>query len=354
MKSIHDLTINQLLLSILVGELVILLLLIISAILRRFWIYYKERKEQKDKHTISRVIIDSLKGKEDPKILQRLKRFKSKPILLSSLELFDRRFNDERWQNLKKQIAESYLLPGARRRMKSFYWLKRNFSARCFALVPLSQDIKNITTLIDDPLFLVRSIAAKAAVKLEIKEGIDKIIHQMSREIGYARYLYRDILLQGKSRQIFSWIAEIAALEKDPDIHLACLEALSSQTLMLSLPFLKQDLESKDPNIRLAALKVLIRNPQKDLTHFLLKSLEDPSVEVRIQAAKGLEHIASKESLEKLEKVLTNDPSWPVIVRAAWSLKNMGKRGIDILNAQNPSKNKRAYEAVQYAMQFDW
>ena len=32
----------------------------------------------------------------------------------------------------------------------------------------------------------------------------------------------------------------------------------------------------------------------------------------------------------------------------------MGKPGLDILNKQTSQKDKNAYEAAQYALQFDW
>lgn len=341
--------INYYLIIIVIIELIVLAALILLILSKRIWIHFHGKKVARDKEIISQIVIDCLENKTEANPENQLKKFAFKEVLLSQVEAFDRRFRGEQWDKLKSQISKLYLLPRAREWVTSMFWLKRNFAARCFALSSFPEDEKSIFLLLDDPVFLVRSMAAAAAVKLEMKEGIFKIIRQMSQAKGYPRIFYRDILLQSKSRQIFLWIKEMAEEEKDLIIHLACLDLLSGITMVMTLPILREDLQSKNKDVRYAALKVFAYNPQVDSSEVLLKYMEDPNEGIRAEAAFGLKHFSTPATVEKLTKALS-DPSWRVRVQAARSLKNMGKS--DILNRQDPKINKDAYEAAHYVIQF--
>ena len=231
--------------------------------------------------------------------------------------------------------------------MTSFFWIKRNFAARCFALEPLIEDEKSILSLIDDPIFLVRSLASHAAIQLDSKEGIMKTLLHMSQETGYAHYRYRDILLHG-SKNAFLWIEEIAEKKKRTSIHLACLEVLAGTTITLPLPFLEDDLASKNSNVRLATLKVLNRHPQKNSEKILFKCLKDPEEDVRAEAAIGLENFSSEETLKQL-KIALKDSSIKVRLQAGTTLKKFGEVGREILMHQD---EKQSRDIAKYVLEF--
>ena len=123
--------------------------------------------------------------------------------------------------------------------------------------------------------------------------------------------------------------------------------------MAVTQPFLREDLSSPNPQIRTAAVKVFARNPQPDSAQVLLQCLDDPNAEIRSLAILGMEYFASEATLKKLDQALS-DPSWTVRSQAAQSLKRMGKLGRNILENQNSKTNKHAYEAAQYALQFNW
>ena len=342
--------INYYLIIVLTLELIILILMLALILGRRIWSRFHQKKVAKEKQAISQTVINYMNNQEALNSKKVFNGF-SKDLVLNQMEAFERRFKGEQWDQLKFEISKAELLPRARKWTKSRHWLNRNFAARCFALSPSESDEKSILSLLDDPEFLVHSMAAVAAVKLEVKEGIFKIVRLMSKVGGYARIFYRDILLQSNSSKVFSWVEEIAA-EKDLLTQLACLDLLSGITKVITSPVLKEALQSENQAVRFAALKVYAHNPQMDSAEVLLKYMDDPDEEIRAAAASGLEYFATAATIEKLSKALT-DPSWIVRVQAANSLKNMGKMGLQVLQQQNPQMNKNAFEAASYALEFD-
>lgn len=277
----------------------------------------------------------------------KLRGFSAKKDLLTVIGIFNYRFNSTEWKMIREEAAQYYLLRKARRLATSWLWIRRSYAARCFAVCPLPEDEKRICSLIDDPVFLVRSMASIAAIGLESRQGVMQTLAQMAKATSYFRLFYRDAFLQG-SKQVFNWIQEAVLSEKDPNIHLACLEILSGITTAIPLSFLKQDLESKQFEVRLAALKVLVRNPQEASSTMLIEYLKDPKEEIRAAAALCLENFPTKKTLEELEKALC-DESWQVRLNAAKSLKMMGEEGLEILKGQ---KEKVAYDTAQYVLQF--
>lgn len=331
-------------------EISVILIFLILIPLHRLYYNYRKRAQDSLTKQISDLILQCLVDKKSFNL--GFRKFKDYKILLSTSESFDYRFNGESWKKLKKNISENYLLPVARKKFNSFSWVKRNFAARCFALNPLKEDEGILLKLINDPVFLVRSVAAIALARLEHRKGIIDIIRQMSLEKGYAHYFYRDLLL-GCSDKVFMWIKEIAEEDQNPLIHLACLELLSNKFIGTIPNYLRADSDSKDANTRLAAVKIIARNPQKDSEDLLIKSLNDPDPEIRKEAITGLQYFPSKETFTELENAL-KDSVWIVRLQAAQILKKMGQKGIDILKNQDQSIDKNAYDAAQTILQFNW
>lgn len=259
-------------------------------------------------------------------------------ILLEVLEDYNRRLNGADWEAIKLSLSKEFLLPKMRNWVKSWFWIKRNFAARALALTPLPQDEPYILYLIDDSSFLVRSIAATAAVRLESEKGVIKTLRNMSREPGYAHYYYSDILSQG-STQVFSWVAEAAA--KRDDLHLACLEVLAAKVAPVPTPFLEQDFKASNSSVRQAALRVAIRNPQKGSVEIFSNCLKDPDEQIRKLGGSGLGNYSVEESYEALLKGAA-DPSWKVRLECAKSLKKLGK--IELLKDEKMIKYVTDYD----------
>lgn len=343
----------EILFWILVAELILIVFLLFTIIYVKIWNVNKEKQEEATRRKIAKGIMEYMKGKIPLEDVLSSSGDASKILLLKELETFNQRFSGEDWDNVKKQIAENYLLPLARKSIGSRKWLKRAFAARCFALSPLNKDKDYILKLFDDSNFQVESLIISAIIHLKIKEGVIKILESMSHNSGYFRYYYLDTLVSAKSQEIFDWIEEIAQSIPNRKLHLACLDVLSGKMQVIQGSFLTRDVNSPYEEIRLSAIKVLARNPQKDSLEVLLNHVDDPIVEIRIESYRGLEHFRSPQTLQALEKGLS-DSNWGVRIQAANSLKNMGRAGLAILNKQNAESEPKAYEVAHYILQLDW
>lgn len=269
-------------------EITVFFALILIGLDARIYYYFKDKKTIKEKKIISQILIDGLEGRKN--ITQTVNKLRvDKCNLLSQLIAFDLCFKGDEWDVIKNAVSHRYLLPKARKSFNSMFWKNRMFSARSFFLTPCLEDGGLILKLLEDPVFLVRSRAAFAAVRLQRKEFIEKVLQKMSAEEGYAHYFYRDILLENSSEQLFTWVQEIL-ISAPPPLQLACLEILMGKYFPLALTDLTAQLNSEDPEIHLAAIKVLAHNPQKNSSEILRHALKDPDDRCRAVAAQGLEN----------------------------------------------------------------
>jgi hypothetical protein len=340
----------ELLLAFLVIEITLLISLIFSIILKRIFTYYSIRHSLKKQKKLTEIFIQFLQYGGAPIPSSHYRLLKSIPDLVIVMETFNHRFKESNWGELKNELAKLYLLPKARKLALSPFWIKRNLAARCFSLAPQHKDEPLIIKLIEDQNFLVRSVASIAAVQLNSQKGIAKILTKMSQETGYARFFYRDILLQA-SAKAFERIEQIAASSKQPALHLACLEILTGKTTAANLTFLHKDLKSSNAKIRLAAVKVMAANLPKSFIDELMYCLNDPDETIRAEAATGLINFPSKKNREILEKLL-QDEDWIVRLSAAKALKRMDPEGVLILRKQKKQHHEDAYAAAQYVLKF--
>lgn len=322
-------------------ELSVLLLFLILIPVHRYYLAYRTKRKNNDEKEISEILHKALDGNQPA-----LKKFAGTLVLLSVLERFDHRLSGNPWNQVKDQVTTAYLLPYARKKTDSYFWVNRNFAARVFALTPLAADRKAICTLCHDPVFLVRSVAAIAICRMEDKKGILELISRMSKEKGYAFYFYRDLLVQSSNKDA-EWVKEIARTEKNPGIHRVCLDILSERTFTEIPPYLKEDLQSQNTMIRLAATKILANNPKEAALPMLIKCLDDPHPEVRREAVSGLKHFPTPPVFKRLEEMMQDD-NWLVRLRTAQVLKKMGDPGVQIL------KNRPECDASTVVLQADW
>ncbi len=343
----------QILYWTLIAELVLICLLICVVFIVKFWGASRKAKNELIRKKIAKEIIRYMQGTDSLESVLMKSGGAKKTLLLKELETFNQRFAGEEWEFVKEKIAQEYLLPKARKKAASHKWLKRAFAARCFALAPLNEDKDYILKLFEDSNFQVKSLVVPAIMHLKMKEGVVKILENMSHDFGFFRYYDLDTLVSAKSPEIFDWIEEVCKSTPNKKLKLACLEVLSGKMQIIKNGFLMQDVQSSDEEIRLAALKVFARNPQKDSLDVLLSHADDPMPSIRKESYSGLAHFRTPQTLQVLENGLA-DPDWNVRLQAATSLKNMGKAGLSVLNKQDPEKEPHAYQAAHFILQLDW
>lgn len=334
-----------------VFEIFLVIILIVFLFINMARLEALEKKKDYEKNIISRIIINLIETKVTPEDAVTLLHISSLDYLLKQMQEFNTRFTSENWKNVRKSIAEYYLLPTARQLIKSPSWMERNFSASCFALSPEKKDLKYILELANDEVFLVKSVASEALIQLDLEEGLLQVIKSMSLAKGFTYYFYKDLIINYLNVKNYLYLQKIGIESKNENIHLACLDLLSVKQLYFSSPFLWDDLKSPNPVIRKSALKIMVQHPQRSVFYLFVSCLKDTDPEIRQEGIKGLEFFPYEEVSEFIKKMLL-DTAWQVRLEAAKALKSYGPKGIDILLKQKYEGNIEAHEAAEYALNF--
>jgi len=271
--------------------------------------------------------------------------------LLSVLEDFDKKLKGEEWLVLRAALARRYLFPKAKQLAYSIRWMQRNFAVRSLAMDPSEQEEKILLKLLEDPVFLIQSKAAVALIESESYLGVIKVISKMSESGGYRRCFYRDALLRGSLR-VFAWVIRVAMTDKDPKIHLAALEILSTRVIMDPLFFLQSDVISPDPAVRTMAIRTYATNPHYASADIFLEHIHDLEKEVRMEAIAGLYHFREPKVFAALKELLIGSEPQIAFI-AAKTLKKMGEQGVDLLRERELNGNQESRLLTQYVLQFD-
>lgn len=310
---------------------------------RKAWDLFIEKWNAKKIAEFTEAILLALTSKKKPSF-NHLSKMEMK-LLLKIIEDFDHRIYGKEWSEIKREICLKTLFPRAHLWKTSRSWIKRNFSARCFQLVPHEVNEKILLKMLHDEVFLVSAPISNSLVAIESEKGILEIIEKMSSYKGFIYSFYRDLFMNC-SQKVYLWIEEFANTTIEPSIHLVCLDILEINYLSLKKINFNRELENQDPEIRLAALKILAHNPQEGINIERFNFIESKNPLVRKEAIKLLLEFDD----EKLEKLL-RDENWQVRLDAALKLISFGKKGKEILESQ--PRNTKAYDAAQYALKFE-
>lgn len=332
------------------GEVLIVTTLLAVILIGKFLTFFSAKHRKRVETKLSKLLSKAIIEGTSLGFKFKFYDFHHLSILLSVCENFDHRIKGREWEELKNDISRRFLINKARRWSRSSQWIKRNFSARVFALTPFLEDEQDLLKLMDDKVFLVRGSASIGAVKREIKESVHKVLEHMSGESGYSYYFYKDLLLEG-SLQIQLFVEEFASKKKSLSFHIACLDVLKDTYMPLEKFSLEKDFESESKALRLAAIKVYSNNPQANSYEVLKKALIDPDPAIRTEAVQGLAAFYGMETAKDVSPLLS-DEDLHVRVQSAITLNKLGKEGRKILHAQDPNANIESYEAAQYALQF--
>lgn len=342
---------NYALLATIALEIVIVIFLIATLLIRRLMSYPFALREIENRSKIIAYLMHCIEYDMISDAIMQYRGCRSSWLLLSVLEDFDKKLKGEEWLALRAALARRFLFPKAKKLVHSIRWNKRNFAARCFAMDPSEQEEQMLLELFEDPIFLIQSRAATALIASESYVGVIKVIAKMSESEGYRRYFYRDVLLEGSVR-VFAWIMRVAVVDKDPKIHLAAVEILSTRVIMDPLFFLKNDVNSADPVLRKVAIKTYATNPHHASADIFLDHVNDPDKEVRSEAIAGLCHFREPKVFSVLKELLASfEPQ--IALAAAKTLKKMGKQGVDLLRERELNGREESRLLVQYVLQFD-
>lgn len=332
--------------SILVFELLFIAFCLGIVVVMKIYYVLVTRRNQSIKDRLSSLISEAIM--ENKKTIDLPKHLQGNKNLLECTIAFQRKITDESWHAIKNHIVKEYLLETAEKNAKNFVWTKRLLAAKCFTLQPSLADKTLLLDLLNDPVLLVRVVAAETIVQLDDKTLFVKLIEKISQESKLAQVTYRDLLIHADSAK-FELIIEILKTKQNPAIASVCLDILSTRTTKDILSVLMPFLYGKDVKCRILAIRILKNIPNERVVDILSHALNDSDSNVRQAAIQSLPEGSEHKFMRRLEEHL-QDPDWFVRLQAALKLKELGQEGVRILSSQSLSQNPEAYEISQYTL----
>ncbi|WP_068470041.1 HEAT repeat domain-containing protein [Candidatus Protochlamydia phocaeensis] len=328
-------------------ELILILLCICTIILVKFYNQWSANRRKQIQNELTLLFEAAIFNKypvRDITLPSHLNQFRN---LIEVMEEFDQRFSDPRWHEVKEHVISTYLLQRAERYAASSYWYKRQLAARCYLLCPQKAREQILAKLLQDKRYLVRIPIAVCITKTPYRQLFEEVIKQMSREPELSQFPYRDALIQADQEK-FTWIEALLASEPDPAITAICLDILATRYSSNLFSIVSRYVNSLHRNCRLKAIEALGNIPSSESIRLLIVHLEDSDFKIRESSINGLEKLYVIQAAPKIGTLL-NDPVWSVRLQAAKTLKNFGKEGMVILDAQKPDQPK-AYEIAQHVL----
>jgi hypothetical protein len=268
--------------------------------------------------------------------------------LLEALEDMNQRLTDPLWIFLKDDLVVRFLKSKAKAKTNSIFWSSRHFAARVFLLSAHSDDPPFLLTLLNDKDFYIRTLAVSAAVKLNSRNVIEQVIHQMTQEPKSCHYPYLNAFKDCDPISL-DFVKEICNSAMDSTVTLCCLEILIlNQRLVTNLEVGKYK-DSDLPEIRRLTAKYLKVSSSSHAREILEHLAQDSDAMVKMEAAKSLGERGGSHSLPILKRMLS-DNNWNVRLESARALHKLGEEGISVLRLQDSDLDPLAYDVARHVL----
>ncbi|MFA5959621.1 MAG: HEAT repeat domain-containing protein [Tatlockia sp.] len=243
------------------------------------------------------------------------------------------------------QVSEAVLRPVAKIKYQSRKWLDRYYAVRCYGYGFLPEDEVRIAKLLQDDALIVSIHAAQ----LGVDSGDSMLVNYMITIFAKGRHLQQSFfsqVLNLKHCDISDIVVERIREEDNPYVKLFCYRLMSRMGCSKWINTIKDDLETEAIDLKVGVLDYLCfcTDPQKNA--LLYANATSSAWVVRAAVAKALSTVHTRESIELLSHLLT-DNEWWVRINSANSLYQLGDAGIAVLEAQSPAQDKFAYETAQ-------
>lgn len=270
------------------------------------------------------------------------------PHIVRAIKQMNDKVQGKEWKNLKSSIAREILSPMLPRYLHARKWIKRAYALQTLEMIRDEVSEELLLPFLKDPIPIIRISAVAAAIDIKSKRAINAVIDTMVYEDSFARYPYRDELLNADG-DVYQILAERFSEEKDPNVRACCLEILSQKVGFVNLEMLADDLKSENMNLRWWAYRALENYPSKESVELLLKACDDPAWQIQALAARCLGLFGHVIAVPVLEKKLSDD-QWLVRLNAALALRLIGQKGVLVLEGIKKGENQIAAETADYAL----
>lgn len=329
-------------------EIILIFLLIIITFISKFYFNFKAKRNQRISNEIEKHLTLVIEGKTPLNAENFSKQWRDLNILLLVMFKIDNTINTSVWTEIKETIADIVLLPIAREKYKSRIWMNRLLSTQCFELWMSAQDENEVCKLLEDKIPLIHLHATIAAIKFSSEKLINLVINIMSarRRLGQAVYLKIFEIAPPQTKDI---VENRLKAEKDFFVRATCYKILMELKDYNAILDIDADIYSTNMELRLSAMRYTSLANKDHAIPLLIKLLQDPQWEIRAASNRLLGDLHATKAIPEITNTL-KDKNWWVRVNAANTLKNFGEEGLMVLNAQDPKKDKYAYETAMHVL----
>lgn len=326
-------------------QFIIVILLVMLAYAVRVFSYLKQQRQQRLQQKITQLILNQIEGKS-PFNLRKIKPYaKHLTLLLLVIEQMDLSMPSEQWALFRSQLIETIILPRARVLAYSKIWDKRYLACQAFQLGVRDEDEPLIEALVNDATPLVAINAALIAINCNSERLLDCVINSFAQGRRVQQSAYAQII-SGVNAQGVPLIIHRLTSEDNPFVKAFCYRVLTAiPTIDLKAPIPEADLHDDNLDLQLASLAYFCHINPRSSGDLLLQQLHDKHWEVRAKSASLLGDTGDEAFAVKLEGSL-KDPQWWVRTNAAQALTKLGKKGMAVLERQDPTVDQYAYEVA--------
>lgn len=329
-------------------EILFVILLIIVTYVLKYYFVVKAKKIKRISDEIETHLITTVQENKPVNAELFPKEWRRLDILLQLLFKLDLTIKSPSWTGIKQNIADVILLPIARKKYKSHFWMNRLLSIQCFELWMEMQDEDIVCKLLEDKIPLVHLHATIAAIKFSTIKLVNLVINIMSkrRRLGQAVYLKVFEIATPETKE---YVEERLKTEKDFFVRATCYKILMTFKEYNTAIDTSTDVHSSNMELRLAAMRFTSLAQKSESIPLMISLLSDPQWEVRAASNRILGELHASEAIPEISNGL-RDKNWWVRVNAANTLKGFGEAGLQILNAQDPVKDRYAYETAMHVL----
>src|SRR3990167_1246970 len=263
---------------------------------------------------------------------------------------------DNKSLTLNPQIVLKCLNPAAKKFARSHNWLKNYFATQCLSYGFQAADEVSVVKLVKSERLIVSLNAAKLVFKYPTQKTVNALIEVFNNGRALNRSLCIEILANVKSAKISMLSKYIKnelnniSCDDTPSCYkrLFCYQLLSIiNSPSLEFATIKKDIEANTLDLAIAAMRYLAKQAQyhSKAVAILTKELHTASWQIKSVACKLLGEMHAIEAACHLEALL-EDEVWWVRYNAAFSLSQLGSKGISILKKQSAAK-KLAYSVAK-------
>ncbi|RMD81856.1 MAG: HEAT repeat domain-containing protein [Candidatus Dadabacteria bacterium] len=233
---------------------------------------------------------------------------------------------------------------------RSRLWWRRLDAARCLYEVGRPSDADLAVALIGDRNATVRIVAARIVRRVASPRLIRAVLEEALRsEPVLQSYLLG--LLKPYGTLLVEPLVDIARRETDHEMLAAAIRFMAEIQDPAFAEAIRARACDERASVRLAVAAALGRFPDKDSRATLVALLGDQDWRVRAEAAGSLGDAVALEAIDALRERL-HDEEFPVRLKAALALCQLGRRGLECLLETIRKDRARDAELARYVLRF--